>query len=183
MAGKMVSMKTKADVVEHIEGVLEQLSARFAADDEAEQQWMAEQCSPAARRVLARTSVQALHLLDQVPADDGTGASVNVVGLARATGIPKGTVSKTVRRLAESGALERYQRPDNRKEVHLRLTPVGLELQRAHRSLHEQMGMGLAAFLTRYTAAELAVITRVLDDLLRMPREGLRFRPDLLDRD
>ncbi len=177
----MVSMKTKADAVAHIEELVGQLTARFAADDDEEQQWMADQCSAAARRVLARTNVQALHLLDEIPADDGSGATVNVVGLARATGIPKGTVSKIVRRLTDSGAVERHQLPDNRKEVHLRLTPVGTEIQAAHRSLHEQMGEGLGAFLVRYTAADLAVITRVLDDLLRMPREGLRFRPDLLD--
>lgn len=43
------------------------------------------------------------------------------------------------------------------------------------------MGLGLEAFLDRYSAADLAVIARVLEDLNRMPREGPRFRPDLLD--
>lgn len=177
----MVSVKTNADRIERIEELIGRLSARFADEDEGEQQWMAEQCSPEARRVLAGLSVQSLHLLDAIPADDGTGASVNIVGLSRATGVPKGTVSKIVQRLAAGGVVARHRRPDNRKEVHLRLTELGAEIQRAHRGLHEQMGSGLAEFMGRYSAADLEVVMRVLDDLLRMPRDGLRFRPDLLD--
>ncbi len=174
-------METKDRAIERIEELIGQVSARFAAEDEDEWRWMAGQCSPAAQRVLTGMSVQALHLLDAIPADDGTGASVNVVGLARATGVPKGTVSKVAQRLVVSGVVARHRLPDNRKEVHLRTTELGAEIQAAHRSLHEQMGAGLAEFLNRYSAADLRVVTRVLDDLLRMPRDGLRFRPDLLD--
>ncbi|CAM3609354.1 MarR family winged helix-turn-helix transcriptional regulator [Occultella aeris] len=166
--------------IERIGELVAAVTARFADEDPDEQAWMRDQCSPAAQRILAEIGVSALHLLDAIPADDGTGASVNIVGLSRATGMPKGTVSKTVQRLVTSGAVARHQIPDNRKEVHLRLTEPGEEIRRAHRSLHEEMGNGLAAFMGRYSAADLEVITRVLDDLLRLPREGLRFRPDLL---
>lgn len=176
----MVSVETRT-TIERIGSLIEQVTARLAEEDADERQWMRDQCSPEARRVLAGLSVQALHLLDAIPADDGTDASVNIVGLSRATGVPKGTVSKTVRRLVESGAVERHRLPGNRKEVHLRLTGPGAEVQRAHRGLHEQMGDDLAAFMDRYSEEDLAVIARVLGDLLRMPREGLRFRPDLLD--
>ena len=58
---------------------------------------------------------------------------------------------------------------------------MGKEIQAAHRSLHEQMGTVFDDFLTRYSPEELEVLSRVLNDLLQMPREGLRFRPDLLD--
>ncbi|MGH3447374.1 MAG: MarR family winged helix-turn-helix transcriptional regulator [Nocardioidaceae bacterium] len=174
-------MTTKADTIEQIERLVQQLAARFGEEDEAEQQWLVDQCSPDAARVIATMSVQALHLVDAIPAYDDADASVNIVGLSRATGVPKGTVSKTAQRLASDGVVARHRLPDNRKEVHLRLTKTGTEIQRTHRSLHEQMGSGLSTFFSRYTAADLRVITRVLDDLLRMPREGLRFRPDLLD--
>lgn len=173
----MVSVTTKSDAIRHIEELIVQVTNRFAAEDDAEQRWLVDQCSPEAAGVVPRVSVAALHLLDAIPAE----GSVNIVGLSRATGVPKGTVSKVVRRLVTEGAVARHRLPDNRKEVHLRLTALGAEIQRAHRSLHEQMGHGLHAFLDRYSAAELAVVTRVLDDLRRMPREGLTFRPDLLD--
>ncbi|MDN5913982.1 MAG: MarR family transcriptional regulator [Pseudonocardia sp.] len=170
-------MKTKADAVRRIEGLIAQVTSRFAVEDDAEQQWLVDHCSPEAAQLVPRLSVHALHLLDAIPAE----GSVNIVGLSHVSGVPKGTVSKTVRRLVTDGVVARHQLPGNRKEVHLRLSPIGAELQQAHQSLHEQMGHGLQAFLNRYDAEELAVITRVLADLNRMPREGLRFRPDLLD--
>lgn len=176
-SGKMVSMETKTDAVGLIERLLAQVAGRFTAEDDAEQQWLIDRCSPEAARLVPRLSVHALHLLDAVPVE----GSINVVGLSRATGVPKGTVSKQVRRLVVAGALERHRLPDNLKEVHLRLAPVGAEIRQAHRSLHAEMEEGLRAFLHRYDEADLAVIARVLTDLERMPREGLRFRPDLLD--
>lgn len=177
----MVSMKTKTEAIGGIEQLIGELVVRFTDEDPAEQEWMHSRCSPAAQRVLAEVSVSNLHLLDEIPVDDGTGTSVNIVGLSHATGIPKGTVSKTMRRLVELGLVARHQLPDNRKEVHLRLTELGAEIRTAHHSLHAEMNSGVPEFLARYSTDELAVVTRVLTDLLRMPREGLRFRPDLLD--
>lgn len=177
-------MKTTSHAVTRIEELLEQVSARFAAEDPDEQAWLRDQCSAQAQHVLESLSVQSLHLLDEIPGDDvplTSSNSANIVGLSRRTGIPKGTVSKVVQRLVAQGAVARHRLPNNSKEVHLRLTALGAELQSAHRSLHEQMGTGLAEFLARYGQADLEVITRVLTDLLRLPREGLRFRPDLLD--
>lgn len=172
-------MKTKSEVIASIEDQLSAISARFAEEDPQEQEWLRSQCSPTAQRALEELSVAALHLLDEIPGPDSA-ESVNIVGLSQVSGVPKGTVSKTVQRLESAGAVSRHRRPGNRKEVHLRLTDVGAELRRAHRSLHEQMGSTLSEFLDRYSAGELEVLGRVLGDVLAMPREGLRFRPDLL---
>lgn len=177
----MVFVETKPRLIARITDLAERLAARFAEEDAAERAHMRALCSPAAREVLDTMSVQALHLLDTIPADGGDEPSVNVVGLSQATGIPKGTVSKMLRRLTDAGAVTRHRMPGNRKEVHPRLTPLGEEIQAAHRSLHQQMGTVLDDFLARYPPADLEVLLRVMDDLLRMPREGVRFRPDLLD--
>lgn len=182
----MVSVGTKRDAIEEIETLIGRVTSRMAVEDDAEQRWLADHCSPEAARKLPALSVHALHLLDEIPpeapeAAGGVARSVNIVGLAQATGVPKGTVSKTVRRLVAAGLVARHRLPDNRKEVHLRLTPLGAEIQRAHQGLHEETGEAMRAFLARYTPTDLAVITRVLGDLARMPREGVHFRPDLLD--
>lgn len=167
--------------VHRIEELITQVSARFDADDDAERQWLVEHCAPALASVVSSLSVQGLHMLDAIHTVTSDGSGINVVGLARVTGVAKGTVSKTVQRLHEAGLVERSRLPDNRKEVRLRLTAAGQEVQRAHRGLHDEMGSGLAHLLARYSANELAVIIKVLEDLNRMPRDGLRFRPDLLD--
>lgn len=174
-------METKYELIASIADVAARLAARFAEEDADEQTHLRQLCSPEAQRILATMSVQELHLLDAVVADGEGARSRNIVALARATGAPKGTVSKRIQRLTEAGAVARYQLPGNRKEVHLRLTPVGEEIQAAHRSLHEEMGDVLDEFLARYSPDELRILTRVLNDLLLMPRDGVRFRPDLLD--
>lgn len=173
----MVFVETKNDAITRIEGLVDQVSGRFAAEDDQEQQWLTDQCSPRAAEVISRMSVHALHLIDAIPADE----TVNIVGLARSTGVPKGTVSKIVSRFTADELVARDRLPGNRKEVHLRLTELGAEIQQAHRGLHREMGAGVREFLQRYDPYDLEVIGRVLTDLARMPREGLRFRPDLLD--
>ncbi|HLR28037.1 MAG TPA: MarR family transcriptional regulator [Ruania sp.] len=177
-------MTTTRATITRIEDLLGQISARFAAEDPDEQAWLRDQCSPEAQRVLDSLSVQNLHLLDEIPSEDVPLRSerpANIIGLSRTTGVPKGTVSKAVQRLEAQGLLTRHRLPGNSKEVHLRLTAVGAEIQAAHRGLHDQMGAGLTDFLARYSDADLEVVSRVLSDLLAMPRVGLRFRPDLLD--
>lgn len=178
----MVFMETKRELIASIADLTACLIQRFSEEDADEQAHMRRLCSPDAQLALERMSVESLHLLDAIPAEaDHHAVSTNIVGLAETTRTPKGTVSKRVQRLTELGVVSRHQLPGNRKEVHLRLTPIGEEIRTAHRSLHEHMGTIPADFLTRYNTDELRVVTRVLHDLLRMPRDGLRFRPDLLD--
>lgn len=177
----MVFVETKHELIAHINDLAARLTTRFAEEDVDERAHMRELCSPEAQRALETMSVPALHLLDALSTDDEEAAPMNVVSLAQATGVPKGTVSKRLQRLADAGVVTRHRIPGNRKEVHLRPTTVGKEIQAAHRSLHEQMGTVFDDFLTRYSPEELEVLSRVLNDLLQMPREGLRFRPDLLD--
>lgn len=178
----MVFMETKRELIDSITHFTARLIQRFSEEDADEQEHMRRLCSPDAQLALGRMSVESLHLLDAIPAEtDNHEASTNIVGLAEMTRSPKGTVSKRVQRLTELGVVSRHRLPGNRKEVHLSLTPIGEEIRAAHRSLHEHMGTIPADFLARYSTTELRVITRVLDDLLRMPRDGLRFRPDLLD--
>lgn len=178
--GKMVSVKTKRDAIREIEVLIARITTRMAAEDDAEQQWLTAHCSPEAARHIPRLSVHALHLLDAIPGEDAE-ESINIIGLSQATGVPKGTVSKTVTRLVNAGLVTRHKIPGNRKEVHLRATRTGAEIQRAHQSLHAESADSLRAFLARYTPDDLAVLIRILSDLDRMPREGVRFRPDLLD--
>ena len=40
---------------------------------------------------------------------------------------------------------------------------------RVHRRMHDDKDEGLSEFLSRYSAAELATVTKVLSDLLHLP--------------
>src|SRR5699024_11657165 len=72
--------------------------------------------------------------------------------------------------------VQRYRLEGNRKEVHLRLTPLGEEIHDAHRRLHAEMTESFLEFLAQYQQADLEVVARMLTDLLHVPRRGVRFK-------
>jgi DNA-binding MarR family transcriptional regulator len=87
----------------------------------------------------------------------------------------KGTVSKNVQRLVEAGLVQRSPVPGNRKEIRLSLTADGQELARVHRKMHDEMERGWRDFFLRYTSAELETVTKVLGDLLKTEKRGVRL--------
>jgi len=103
---------------------------------------------------------------------------VNIVGLAAASGQLKGTVSKHVQRLVEAGLVRREPVPNNRKEVRLVLTPDGEAVVGVHARMHDEMAAGLQDFLLRYSATELATVTKILTDLMATEKRGVRLVTD-----
>ncbi|MFC0673485.1 MarR family winged helix-turn-helix transcriptional regulator [Brachybacterium hainanense] len=174
-------METRSGRIAAVIELLGRTAAHLAAHDDQEQAHLRDACSVPAQEALASMSVEMLHLLEAIAVAAEGGSAPNVVRLAEATGMPKGTVSKRLQRMVAAGVVARGMRPGSRKEVRLYLTEVGEEIRAAHRSLHEEMGHVLEEFLARYAEEEIEVLRRMLEDLLRMPRHGLRFRPDLLD--
>jgi DNA-binding MarR family transcriptional regulator len=168
--GKMVSMKTKTEAAGAITHLLDALSDKFDTDEDAERDYLAEHCPGHLKSAARELPTLAIHLLDRI-----AGGSVNIVGLAAQSGQLKGTVSKHVQRLVDAGLVERSPVPGNRKEIRLSLTPDGSAVARVHGRMHGEKDEGLNEFLMRYSAAELATITKVLGDLLATERRGFRF--------
>lgn len=65
--------------------------------------------------------------------------------------------------------------PGNRKEIELTLTADGELVVEAHRRLHDEMARGLHDFLQRYSGADLQVLAKVLRDLLKARKVGVRI--------
>ena len=171
--GKMVSMKTKSEAVAEIGGLLDVLVDKFETDDDAERDYLVEHCPARLHPALRELPTMGIHLMAKI----ADGAS-NIVGLATASGQLKGTVSKHIQRLVEVGLVERGPVPGNRKEIRLSLTDDGRVLERVHRQMHTEMEHGLADFFLRYTGAELQTVAKVLGDLLRAERRGVRLVVD-----
>ena len=169
----MVSMKTKADAVGEIGRLLTALADKFENDGDAERDYLTANCAARLERPIREIPTLGVHLLAAIA--DG---AVNIVGLAAASGQLKGTVSKNVQRLVEAGLVQRSPVPGNRKEIRLSLTADGQELARVHRRMHDEMDRGWREFFLRYTAAELETVTKVLGDLLKTEKRGVRlFNP------
>jgi DNA-binding MarR family transcriptional regulator len=167
----MVSMKTKAALVDEINELIGAVGDKFDdTESDVERDFMAEQCPKRLEPLVRRLPTLSMHLLAQIAE-----SPVSIVGLAARSGQLKGTVSKHVQRLVEVGLVERSPIPGNRKEVTLTLTADGRIVTDVHRRLHDEMRGGLHDFLSRYSNTELAVISRVLRDLLAAKKVGVRI--------
>lgn len=80
-----------------------------------------------------------LHVLDAI----GQLQPVNTITISKETGILKGTVSKTVKKLEAKNLIIKVPLPNNKKEANFYLTHLGKEIFELHHSLHQQS----AAFL------------------------------------
>ena len=66
----------------------------------------------------------------------GKNAESNVTKLAESFFMTNGAISKMTRKLIKKGAIESYQKPDNKKEIYFRLTEQGKAVNEIHEELH-----------------------------------------------
>jgi DNA-binding MarR family transcriptional regulator len=166
-------MKTKAEAVGAISDLIAALSDKFETDGDAERDYLSQYCPDHLKAAAREIPTLAIHLLARIAEGE-----VNIVGLAAQSGQLKGTVSKHVQRLVDAGLVERNPVPGNRKEIRLSLTADGRMVARVHGRMHDEMDAGLREFLLRYTATELATVTKVLGDLMATERAGVRLVSD-----
>jgi DNA-binding MarR family transcriptional regulator len=140
---------------------LAKVTERFESNENEEWQWIIQHSSdPVIVEMLQELSVTALRVIDAI----GRLEPVNGIRVSEQFRIPKGTVSKVTRRLIANNLVRAESRPNNKKEVLFRLTPLGNELFHVHRAFDEQMERGFKRFLQRYNADELRLLVRVLHD-------------------
>lgn len=61
----------------------------------------------------------------------------NVTKLSKAFRMTRGAISKLIQRLIKAGAIEAYQKPENKKEIYYKLTEFGREIYLKHEKLHQ----------------------------------------------
>lgn len=168
----MVSVKTKSVLVDEINDLIGAVGDKFdSAEGDAERDFMAEHCPQRLGHVVRRLPTLSMHLLAHIAE-----GPVSVVGLAARSGQLKGTASKHIQRLVETGLVQRAPIPGNRKEVVLSLTPDGRLINDVHRRMHDEMKRGMDDFLSRYSNAELSVLRKMLGDLLATKKVGVRLQ-------
>lgn len=62
----------------------------------------------------------------------------NVTKLAESFYMTRGAISKMTKKLIKKGAIESYQKPENKKEIYFRLTEEGQEIYKVHEELHKE---------------------------------------------
>jgi DNA-binding MarR family transcriptional regulator len=141
---------------------LGKVSEKLAPENSEMKQWMAQNFhNPEVTDLLQDTTFMMLRVLDAI----GQLEPVNGITISKQFRIPKGTVSKTTRRLIARKLITKEALPNNKKEVLFRTTSLGNALFHAHRAFDQQMEKGFVHFLHKYNAAELQFLVRVLHDI------------------
>lgn len=83
--------------------------------------------------------------------------------LSHLLGVTRGALTQMGSRLMEKGLVERFSRPDNKKEKFYRLTGAGADALAAHEAFHAEANRRMCAFLRGLTEAEKRVILEFLD--------------------
>ena len=144
-------------------GLMAAIADKFDPGEQEMRVWMAKNFPDAPIiEIFQEATTVMLRVLDAI----GQLEPVNGITIADHHKIPKGTVSKTTRKLISLGLITSESLPNNKKEILFRLTPLGSEVFHAHRAFDQQMERGYYAFIERYTPDEMRFIARVLQDVL-----------------
>ena len=152
-------------VIAEIMALLPPVTEQFEPEHARTRQWMVQHCpNPAVVDILEESTVLMLRVVDAI----GQLEPVNGITISKHFRIPKGSVSKTTRRLLAKRLIQQESLPNNKKEILFRLTSLGRELFTFHRAFDRQMERGFVRFLQRYTTEELQFLVRVLQDTLEV---------------
>lgn len=89
----------------------------------------------------------------------------NVTKISEHMGLTRAGISKISKRLLSKGLIERYQDPDNKKEIYFRLTEGGQSVYDAHKKIHNKVRQEWMAFFEHYSDDEKVAILRFFTEI------------------
>lgn len=155
----------KEALIVQIKKLFSDASTRKTLEVDEEKQWLLQNCANSQiSGIVQELTVISLHVLDAI----GQLQPVNSITIAKETGIPKGTVSKTIKKLASKDLIVKIPVPNNKKEINFYVTPLGKEVFDLHNVLHRQIESAVAMFLKKYDVHELQFLKRFLKDFMEI---------------
>lgn len=76
----------------------------------------------------------------------------------------KGAISKIIKRLSSLGAIETYQKPDNKQKIFYSLTETGMALYEEHAERHSLWVKRDKAFIDQYSQNDIQTIQQFMTD-------------------
>src|SRR6185503_20561271 len=111
-------------VITEIMALLPPVTEQFEPEQTRTRQWMVQHCpNPAIIEILEDSTVLMLRVVNAI----GQLEPVNGITISKQFRIPKGSVSKTTRRLLAKRLIQQESLPNNKKEILFRLTSLGRE--------------------------------------------------------
>ncbi|HVN16296.1 MAG TPA: MarR family transcriptional regulator [Anaerolineales bacterium] len=153
--------QSKDTLIADILSLLSDVSEKFEPENlETKQRMMKITRNPKVIQILLDATFMELRVLAAI----GSSEPINGITISKQFRIPKGTVSKITRRLIAKNLITKETLPNNKKEIHFRITSLGRELFTAHQAFDQQMEKNFVQFLKAYKANELNLVARILRD-------------------
>jgi len=150
-------------IISEIMGLLSKVADKLEPENRETKQWMVQNSrNPKVAEILLDSTLLTLQVLDAI----GKLEPVNGITISKQYQIPKGSVSKTTRRLIAQKLITKETLPNNKKEVLFRLTPLGRDLFEVHRDFDQQMERGFVRFLQKYDSDQLHFLALLLQDVI-----------------
>jgi DNA-binding MarR family transcriptional regulator len=90
-----------------------------------------------------------------------------VTKLAESFYLTRSAISKITKKLLETGFIESYQKPDNKKEIYFRLTEQGKVIYDIHEELHKQFQERDKAVFEQVTEEQFESMLRFIETYSR----------------
>jgi DNA-binding MarR family transcriptional regulator len=84
-------------------------------------------------RFMSENSFLEVHCIDFIEKSPDS----NVTKLADTLRVTRGAISKTMKKLLEDGAIEKYHKHGNKKEIYFKLTDIGRGIYEEHEKMHQ----------------------------------------------
>jgi DNA-binding MarR family transcriptional regulator len=94
----------------------------------------------------------------------GDSGQANQTLISKCLNITNAGVYKNILKLAEKKLIETLKLPNNKKEVHYRLTLLGEEIYKLHSELHRIIEHDFLERLSGFTVKELSTVSRFLSE-------------------
>lgn len=114
-------------------------------------------------RFMSENTFLEVHCIDFIE----NNAEPNVTKLANALRVTRGAISKTTKKLLEDGAIEKYQKPENKKEIYFKLTDIGRGIYEEHQNMHQMRIEQDRVFFQDLNEAEKEQLIRSLNKIYR----------------
>jgi DNA-binding MarR family transcriptional regulator len=98
----------------------------------------------------------------------------NVTKLANALRVTRGAISKTTKKLLKDGAIEKYQKPENKKEIYFKLTAIGRRIFAEHEKMHQTRIEQDRLFFQNLSEEEKDQLIRSLNKIYKQIAEELK---------
>lgn len=90
---------------------------------------------------------------------------INAVELSKHMNVTRSAVTQMSNKLGDRGLIEKYSKPDNKKEKYLRLTEAGKRTLAEYEKQHEEANDKMCSYLSGLSNEERDTLLKFLDNL------------------